>query len=32
MYKLPVRKVLGGLYLEFGTIDQPAGEVLRTYV
>ncbi len=29
--QLPVRRVLGGLYLEFGTIEQPAGEVLRRY-
>lgn len=28
---LPVRKVLGALYLEFGTIEQPAGEVVKTY-
>lgn len=31
LYKLPVRKVLGSLYIEFGTIEQPAGEVLRRY-
>jgi acetoacetate decarboxylase len=31
LYKLPVRKVLGALYLEFGTIEQPAGEVLKRY-
>ena len=27
----PVRKVLGAMYLEFGTIEQPAGEVVKTY-
>jgi len=31
LYKLPVRKVLGSLYIEFGTIEQPAGEVLKRY-
>jgi len=31
LYKLPVRKVLGALYIEFGTIEQPAGEVLKRY-
>jgi len=31
LYKLPVRKVLGSMYLEFGTIEQPAGEVLKRY-
>jgi acetoacetate decarboxylase len=31
LYKLPVRKVLGAMYMEFGTIEQPAGEVLKTY-
>ena len=31
LYKLPVRKVLGAIYLEFGTIEQPAGEVLKRY-
>ena len=31
LYKLPVRKVLGCLYIEFGTIEQPAGEVLKRY-
>lgn len=31
LYKLPVRRVLGSIYLEFGTIEQPAGEVLKRY-
>ncbi len=31
LYKLPVRKVLGAMYIEFGTIEQPAGEVLKRY-
>ena len=31
LYKLPVRKVLGSLFIEFGTIEQPAGEVLKRY-
>ena len=31
LYKLPVRKILGSLYIEFGTIEQPAGEVLKRY-
>ena len=31
LYKLPVRKVLGAMYLEFGTIEQPAGEVLKRF-
>jgi len=31
LYKLPVRKVLGSLYIEFGTIEQPAGEVIKRY-
>jgi acetoacetate decarboxylase len=31
LYKLPVRKVLGSLYIEFATIEQPAGEVLKRY-
>ena len=31
LYKLPVRKVLGAIYLELGTIEQPAGEVLKRY-
>ncbi len=31
LYKLPVRKVLGSMYIEFGTIEQPAGEVLKNY-
>ena len=31
LYKLRVRKVLGSLYIEFGTIEQPAGEVLKRY-
>jgi len=26
-----VRKVLGSLYIEFGTIEQPAGEVIKRY-
>ncbi len=32
LYKLPVRKILGAMFLEFGTIEQPAGEVLKRYV
>ena len=32
LYKLPVRKVLGAMFLEFGTIEQPAGEVLKRYM
>ncbi len=28
---LPVRKILGAMYLEFGTIEQPAGEVVKTF-
>jgi acetoacetate decarboxylase len=31
LYKLPVRKVLGSIYVEFGTIEQPAGEVVKRY-
>jgi acetoacetate decarboxylase len=31
LYKLPVRNVLGSLFIEFGTIEQPAGEVLKRY-
>ncbi len=31
LYKLPVNNVLGSIFLEFGTIEQPAGEVLKTY-
>jgi acetoacetate decarboxylase len=31
LYKLPVRRVIGSLYIEFGTIEQPAGEVLKRY-
>ena len=31
LYKLPVRKVLGAFYIEFGTIEQPAGEVVKRY-
>ena len=31
VYRLPVRKVLGSLFIEFGTVEQPAGEVLKRY-
>lgn len=31
LYKLPVNKVVAGYYVEFGTIDQFAGEVVKRY-
>lgn len=32
VYKLPVRKVVSGHYVEFGTINQLTGEVVKRYV
>ncbi len=32
VYKLPVRKIVGGYYVEFGTINQFTGEVVKRYV
>jgi acetoacetate decarboxylase len=31
LYKLPVVKTLGAIFLEWGTIEQPAGEILKRY-
>ena len=31
LYKLPVKKVLGSIYLEIGVIDHPAAEVVERY-
>jgi acetoacetate decarboxylase len=32
MYRLPVRKVIGGTYVELGTIDEQAGQPVKDYL
>ena len=32
LYKLPVRKVVAGYYVEFGTINQKSGHAVKRYV